>query len=159
MINLLLAELSAAQVSFRKGKAGPAQVGPSPGMSEAFPKPHQLVPLPDTPATRLCRGTLCLACLTKNTGAKASGPVPYLVPDGCISLCCSRCPACRARHPAAVWRKQAAASQHHTLRFWSLCPSCLTRQHFPWGKRCSAAARALSIHCFPTKDVQIKQEK
>lgn len=38
------------------------------------------------------------------------GRVPYLVPDGCISLCCSRCPACTARHLAAVWRKKPPLS-------------------------------------------------
>lgn len=50
-------------------------------------------------------------------------------------------------------------SQHPTLRFWSLCTSCLSRQCLPWGKHCLAAARVVSIHRFPTRDLQIKEEK
>lgn len=41
---------------------------------------------------------------------RRAGPRPYLVPAGCISLCCSHCPVCTARHLAAVWRKQPPLS-------------------------------------------------
>lgn len=139
-------------------------MGPSPRMSEDFPKPHQLVVQSRSPCQtpQPCgfTGACCAQRVSPETLVpERRGPAPYLVPGGCISLCCSRCPASRARRLAAVWRKQAAASQHHTPWFQSLCPSCLTTQHFPRGKCCSAAARASSIHHFPTKDVRIKQEK
>lgn len=139
-------------------------MGPSPGRSEAFPKPHQPVVQSRSPCQtpQPCGFTRarCAQCVSPETPVpEPRGPVPYLVPGGCISLCCSRCPVSRARHPAAVWRKQAATSQHHIRRLRSLCPSCPTTQRFPRGKCRSATARALSIHRFPTKDVQIKQEK
>ena len=123
---------------FWKRQAGPTQVGLSPGMSEAFPKPRQLVVQSRShhQISQPCSfaEASCAQRVSPETPLpEPRGRGPYLVLGGCISLCCSRCPACRARRPAAVWRKQAAASQHHTLRFRSLCPSCFTRQHFSRG--------------------------
>ena len=149
---------------FWKRQAGPTQVGLSPGMSEAFPKPRQLVVQSRShhQISQPCSfaEASCAQRVSPETPLpEPRGRGPYLVLGGCVSLCCSRCPACRARRPAAVWRKQAAASQHHTLRFRSLCPSCFTRQHFSRGKCCLAAARASATRRFPTKVVQIKQKK
>lgn len=150
-----------AQLSFRRQKQDWPRWDPHSGYQRLVPNP---ITGPNvTPPTRQPCSFAKARC-AQHISPEAPvpepwSPVPYLVPAGCISLCCSRCPACRTRRPAAVWRKQVTTSQHPTLRFWSLCPSCLTRQCLPRGKHCLAAARTLSIHRFPTRDVQIKHEK
>lgn len=68
---------------FLKRKAGLAQVGPSPEMSKAFPKPHHWPKChpPNIPALQLCQSMLCSAHLTRNTGA--SNLEPRAIPCPC----------------------------------------------------------------------------
>lgn len=116
LVNLLLQ--SCLQLRYLSEEASRTSPGgtPPPGTSEAVPtpcgNPNQVPPTPHPSQVALPEHSV-LGISPETPVPEPRGRMPYLVPGDCTSLCCSHCPACRARCPAAVGRKQAATSGSH----------------------------------------------